>query len=636
MENKNNSTTDYKYGDFDEKGNLRPSIIRKNIFYVIIWSILLFITSYILLTDYVATSMNVDTIYTYENFFRAINIMYLRIQDSFLYQLILFVIWFLSTSLVSYFYYLSYIKIKFKADVQAILSSIGVPQYSFKKFNKKTRELFLTLERGSTMNIKPFRERIDDICQMFQIGDFESSRVNKQDLIIKFKEIFPDITNAPKEINYTSKLVYKLLLLGISDILGRVVYTPEKEEGNGQFNGHWLIVGGSGSGKSFFIKELLKSMLLAVNYLMYDKIYIINYKGSSDYNFLKKLKKVEYADDIASGLRILKKVQLSMFTKYHFNNVHNTDNFLPFQTFFLTDEIQRLLEELESKSISKIKKNSIIESLSIYEQLGSKSRAANITLCIVLQKGDVNSLPSTAFRSNLRNRVMLKQENISSAHLVVNKDVTERENINPLELMQGQFIYWDMLTQKVIKAFAVMIDLVIDYDELNSLEYSEEEQAVLDELESYKEIAIEAIKVEAEIEEQLEADGKKTYYDTFEDAEKEKTKDAFAIAEERVKERRKNSSSKTKLNLQKTKEVKKQEVKTTKSMNIKTTKNEDLADDDSISKFQKNLEEMRKNFNEEEFEKSINEEIVLEETDDFLESLNNPPQEESNDNKIEF
>ena len=277
--------------------------------------------------------------------------------------------------------------------------------------------------------------------------------------------------------------------------------------------------------------------------------------------------------------------------------MHDQDNFTQYQTLVIIDEIQTLPETLEGKALSKVMKNTISECLSILEQLGSKARAANTTLINILQKADVHSLPSTAYRSNLRNRVMLKQENISSAHLVVNSDVTERNNINPLDLMQGQLIYWDMLTAEVKRIFAVFNNFEIDYEALNNQKFDEETQKAIDEVESYKKIAIEAIKVEQEIEEQLEKDGKKTHCDSFEEAmeyeeeiqstydedeikeiekkEKKKTRDAFAIAEERIKAREAETQGKTTLNLTKDEvkeepqEVIKEEPRTPKKIDIK-------------------------------------------------------------------
>jgi len=280
------------------------------------------------------------------------------------------------------------------------------------------------------------------------------------------------------------------------------------------------------------MQSICMNFLLPENYRYIDDIYIINYKRSSDYNFLKKLDKVHYAQDTKESLRLLKQIQLNMFNKYLYNSEHDKDNFITYQTVVIIDEIQTLTEMLDSKGLHKIERNSIQESLSIIEMLGSKARASNISLMVILQKADATSLPSTAFRQNLRNRFMLKQENHVSASMIINSEKLEEENIRPLELKQGQFIYFDTLRNEVKRGLAIFPDIKVDMEMLNSIRFDNETQKVYDEVSKNKKASLQAIATENEELEALASSGKKTYYDRFDDIEEETINDILDEVED--------------------------------------------------------------------------------------------------------
>lgn len=446
-----------------------------------------------------------------------------------------------------------YLKIKFNANIQSNLASLKLNQYYLHKFNKKKREVIFKLIKGELMDYERFINKADDMKQLFDVGKLKTGRAEKDKIILQFSEVMPDIKNYPK-MDFKQFTGKDKNFLGISDLSGTPVYSTPKEQGKGLLNGNWLIVGGSGSGKSFALKEMIQNFLLPENYKYIDKIFVINYKASADYNFLQGLDKFEYADDIPSGLKLLKKIQLDMMSKYKHNSDHSNDNFTAYQTIIIIDEVQTLNETLEAKSLHKIMKNTVQESLSILELLGSKIRASNGSLINVLQKADVNSLPSTAYRSNMRNRYMLKQENVSSAHLVVNSDTTSEMGINPLKLKQGQYLYWDMLTADLKEGYVVLsgndgINFNMTPEEkakaieeknnaLNKIPMDEEAQKILNEVNSYREIAIEAVSVFNGILDRLEDEGKKTFFDTFEDVENDEMEDIFLLAEKSLAEKK--------------------------------------------------------------------------------------------------
>jgi ABC-type dipeptide/oligopeptide/nickel transport system ATPase component len=410
-----------------------------------------------------------------------------------------------------------------KARIQANLASVGLEHYYLKKVYKKKNTYIFKLLTGYRMSYETFVSEFDNLKQLFGEGDIEYCRYKSDMVKVQFKNALIDIddvkASSTKKLTLSKLLKPNKLLLGATSINGNVVYATDKEEGNGLLNGHFLVVGASGSGKSISVKSFCMNFLLPQNYKYIDDIFVINYKQSSDYNFLKTLNKVHYAQDIKESLKLLKLIQLNMFNKYLYNSKYNQDNFTATQTIVIIDEIQTLPEMLDSKGLHKIERNSIQESLSIIEMLGSKARASNISLMVILQKGDIASLPSTAFRQNLRNRFMLKQENNISASLVINSEILEKENIKPLELKQGQFIYLDTLKNELQRGLTIFPDTEIDIDMLNSLEFDKDIQTVIDEVAKNKSASLNAIKEQKEELEKLASSGKKTFYDGFDDVE---------------------------------------------------------------------------------------------------------------------
>jgi len=410
-------------------------------------------------------------------------------------------------------------KILKRAKIQSNLASIGLEHYYLYSKNKKKRIYLFKLLKGYPMKYDTFIAQFKNMKQLFGEGDINYERYQNDMVKVQFQDELIDIEavkKAPKNRLALSKLLQKnKLLLGATSINGDLVYATDKEEGKGLLNGHWLIIGASGSGKSVSVKSFCMNFLQPENYKYIDNIYIINYKQSSDYNFLKSLKKVHYAQDIKESLKLLKRIQLNMYNKYLYNTTHDQDNFTAYQTIVIIDEIQTLPEMLDSKSLHKIERNSIQESLSIIESLGSKARASNISLMVILQKADVASLPSTAFRQNLRNRFMLKQENNISANLVINSEILERENIKPLELKQGQFIYLDTLTNEIKRGLTLFPDTTIDSNYLNALEFNPDTQRVINDVAANETKSLQRIADEKAELEELANSGQKTYCDTY-------------------------------------------------------------------------------------------------------------------------
>lgn len=599
MNNNTKKENNFIFKTHDRNGNINHTRLFKILFYS--WGLLL--ASFIPLEIYILGIYKND-INPFEEL-GIFNAFYSFIYYSFAYNFESWefnILFFSTLTIALIIYFVNFIKYRKASSFQKTLSSIGFSQYFLTKYNKKKNYIELDLIKGEKMAvIDDFSKAEEKICQQFQRERFKVESFGTSQIRLNFLEPIPDIRTAPKKGIYSKYLAENKLFLGIEDTKGKPIFGTQKEQGKGLFNGHWLIVGGSGSGKSFSVKELLKNVLYKDNFINYNKIYVINFKKSADYNFLKKLNKVEYGQELDEALKILKKILLQMFNIYYYNSKNSKDNFEAFQTLVIVDEIQTLQELNDSKSLSKIQKNSVQECLSILEMLSSKARAANISLMVILQKADINSLPSTAFRQNLRNRFMLKQENITSAHLAVNVDTLNDNNINPLKLKQGQYIYNDTLTNEVKQGLTVFNDYKIDTDFLNNLEFKEDTKKIIEEVESYKKISIKAIEIEREREKALEDADKKTYCDSFEDLEND-LKNIFEEAEERLKIKEEK--------IEIIEEVKKEEIEAFQMPKITSniTEEKETATQNEVLEFMSNIEDIEEDENEDEL-KDLEKEI---------------------------
>ncbi len=602
MNNNTKKENNFIFKTHDRNGNINHTRLFKILFYS--WGLLL--ASFIPLEIYILGIYKND-INPFEEL-GIFNAFYSFIYYSFAYNFESWefnILFFSTLTIALIIYFINFIKYRKASSFQKILSSIGFSQYFLTKYNKKKNYIELDLIKGEKMAvIDDFSKAEEKICQQFQREKFKAESFGTSQIRLNFLEPIPDIRTAPKKGIYNKYLAENKLFLGIEDTKGKPIFGTEKEQGKGLFNGHWLIVGGSGSGKSFSVKELLKNVLYKDNFINYNKIYVINFKKSADYNFLKKLNKVEYGQELDEALKMLKKILLQMFNIYYYNTKNSKDNFEAFQTLVIVDEIQTLQELNDSKSLSKIQKNSVQECLSILEMLSSKARAANISLMVILQQAGVNSLPSTAFRQNLRNRFMLKQENITSAHLAVNVDTLNDNNINPLKLKQGQYIYNDTLTNEVKQGLTVFNDYKIDTDFLNNLEFKEDTKKIIEEVESYKKISIKAIEIEREREKALEDADKKTYCDSFEDLEND-LKNIFEEAEERLKIKEEK--------IEIIEEVKKEEIEEIEAFQMpkitsNITEEKETATENEVLEFMSNIEDIEEDENEDEL-KDLEKEI---------------------------
>ncbi len=385
---------------------------------------------------------------------------------------------------------------------------------------------------GQTISIKSIESGINEICQF--LGKYNAHvEIHKQDSFkMIFKENLPDIDTKIKSIPLKEIIDINKLYLGVRDDKRTLVQTKESEV-RGKINGHMLIVGASGSGKSYSFNQILKNWLNPESYKELEKIYILNFKDSADYNPYKKLDKVSYCgNNIRSALKMCKEVEMEMMKRYIYNTKHNEENFPGQKILFIVDEIQTIAEEQGSKGGARIDRNSWDELDSIFKKLASKARAANISLVIILQKGTAENLPGgTTFRDNIRHRFALLNNNMT---LLLDAELIEKYNIQADKLKGGQFVYYDTLGSGIQDGFTLTVDYKVPFDTLSISDDSNEDINIKQELENYTLIAYKAMELARQDSEDMEETGAKTHLDSLSQLQHFEEKDYLELAIQEV------------------------------------------------------------------------------------------------------
>jgi hypothetical protein len=388
-------------------------------------------------------------------------------------------------------------KQKFKADVQSFLASCGLSQYYLKSYDKKTRTAYFKLIRGEQSNFKGFMDNADNFKQMFGVGNLKTGREDKTGVELQFLEETPMLIAKYKGKDYTmmeqAKMVadgiqtseFKIVstckrtdfskeligtnksLLGVEDINGKPLYASFPQT-VGMLQGHYLIAGGTGSGKSFMISNWIKSALMGDTAQFIDEIIVINMKEDSpDWEFLKDYEKASLYTGVEEALVALKKAELKMLANNRWNNVYGHENTNYGQTIIIIDEIHKFQLLASDRTIPQALKLIVNKCLTIIDTLATQARSANVFLVGILQKATLDQLSGT-YRSNCMNRILLKSDKISS-DVVIDEEVKKENMINDQKITSGQFVYYNMQNGIISHGFAVE---AVEWDvaKANSLE----------------------------------------------------------------------------------------------------------------------------------------------------------------------
>lgn len=393
------------------------------------------------------------------------------------------------------------------------------------------------------------------------IGELESGAKEIASILGKGRAVIKSLDMGKAEMHFKPYLVSKKdnipfqkiempknkLYLGVKNRKEQTFTLPE-EESIGGFTQHMMIVGKSGSGKSFFTDNVLMgNWMNESNWDDIEKIYIIDYKNSGDYLKYKHLDKVEYSDgSVNSALAIMMKVLRHMLTRYMYQTQNGGGGYKGKKIILLSDEIQRVNAGLnENDRDKRMAWNKISE---LYQQFAEQARAANISMISILQKGTIDNLPGGSnFRDNNRHRLALLNDNMS---LLLDQELIDKEGIRADRLEQGQFIYMDELQgeSSLTEGFGVALDqpwtdYVINYKKLayegkdkdaeiiktlNNIKFKEEDQKLIDNVKFYEKVIPIMEELEKEYFEEMKNSGKKLAIESMADLDNYTERD-FAL-----------------------------------------------------------------------------------------------------------
>jgi hypothetical protein len=350
---------------------------------------------------------------------------------------------------VGLFGYLVYRHFKNKTDLIKLRVLAGLRNFKIK--NLKGNRVNFELEDGKELDEDQIMRALPILAKQlgFQSGEFEfkkTKRGKRAKGSIVLAEKLPNKDEAMGgEVSSPSKKCLKdnCFLIGVNDKNATPIYTTETTD-KGRFQQHGLVVGGSGSGKSYFITNTLMSNFFDTkeHFLEYSHIKIIDFKGSGDYAEFEGYPNVEVLDgDPKRVLSAFKDVEIERMARERYMRDNGlTTGDIP-KYIFLIDEAQTIAENMSSKQ-SRIYTNTWNNINQLLTTLTAKARSANITVIVCLQKATAENI-STTVRQNIAHRFCMKNDNME---LLINDEVMDRMGIKPKQMEQGQFYYSDTIT----------------------------------------------------------------------------------------------------------------------------------------------------------------------------------------------
>ena len=547
----------FQYDYFDTEGNLNNSSLS-------LWKLSLFVIStliiflpYTFIFAFIASGINPfpDIDVAFKNIIIMLEFM---LFNDFTYHQVIYLS--LGIALSYYLYNFKFGNMKFKATTQRKLFQMGLSQYSLTKFDNKKKIYTFSLSKGGSMNYNGFISNVDNIKQLFNVGKLKASRNEIDKVVLEFLAETPQLTAIKdgktytieemdervadgekkkdfkiqsncKRTNFEDSIEQDMCIFGTQDINGKPLYASFPQT-TGFFQGHMLVAGGTGSGKSYSISNIVKQMFHPKTYGTLDEIVIINMKeDSSDWDFLKGIKKVRIANGLDEALAMLKEFELKMLANNRWNSINGKENTDFGQSILIIDEIHKFKLIAKDSTQSKYRRAVAEKCEQINDTIATQSRSANMFEVAIMQKTTLDMI-SAVLRSQCMNRFLLKADKTTS-YIVIDQEIQNEKMIDSKRLSAGQFIYHNLQNNIMKEGFAVQLikDEDFNVDEINNYEEPEKLIKGREETNRLKELAAIVAELKAEDDEKREEDKDfKKKIGSYQDRKVEK-KDYWAIAE---------------------------------------------------------------------------------------------------------
>ena len=207
---------------------------------------------------------------------------------------------------------------------------------------------------------------------------------------------------------------------------------------------HFLVSGMSGSGKSYFLHQVLEG--IAHNEKYFDDVYLIDLKGGVElwkYNgtangLFHVIYKYAQVSEMVEGLNDLMDERLDYMRENGLRDWNGN------KVMVIIDEYAELSFEMPEDKEAKAQKQKMLAGLS---RLSSKARAAGIIIWAQLQKGTTDVMDS-GFRNNLQSEVMFCQKTKLQASTVFG--AVDSLSVDPTRLQAGEFVMLDATTRDLV------------------------------------------------------------------------------------------------------------------------------------------------------------------------------------------
>lgn len=207
---------------------------------------------------------------------------------------------------------------------------------------------------------------------------------------------------------------------------------------------HFLVSGMSGSGKSYFLHQILEGV--AYNEKHFDDVYLIDLKGGVElwryHGTANGLFHVIFKyDEVAAAVEGLNTLMDERLDSMRARGLRDWDGN---KVLVVIDEFAELSFEMPEDKEAKAQKQKMLAGLS---RLSSKARAAGIVIWAQLQKGTTDVMDS-GFRNNLQSEVMFCQKTKLQAATVFG--AVDSLSVDPTRLQAGEFVMLDANTRDLV------------------------------------------------------------------------------------------------------------------------------------------------------------------------------------------
>ena len=344
-----------------------------------------------------------------------------------------------------------------KSIFQKRLAKFGLESYEVSYlYSLITKSLVIHPKKNEEMDINFIRSHLEEFIQVWGYD------INKDIKVEPYKRDKVKITqlkDLPNLINFDiSKFQKDYFYLGqyVNDKKLEDLYIPLKSIL------HTAILGGSGNGKSIFLKLFLSNIFYHFDKL--DKLYFIDFKnGIASKPFENVANRLNIQDKIITCDRDINKLHLLLTDISNINEnrmKYLKDNDLEkWENEYIFIIFDEFAEVLNYEASTKEDKEILKQIISMINSLFATARSSNIFITYATQSfvKDVSNI-NTTIKTNTSTKFLFKTTQSTSISSVVSSEDLDDIGVNPKNLKIGEALLLDNESMASLKFKSVFID----------------------------------------------------------------------------------------------------------------------------------------------------------------------------------